>query len=150
MMRPERARLKFINSSVFNFNPICNDILNMGSWYEEGKIHATLSEYFVRSKSEVIIANLLFENGFESFKYEEPLFANDGSFYLPDFTINWKGKTFYWEHLGMINSEYERKWNIKEKWYNKHFPDQLITTIEGNDVTLQAKELIQKIKRDEI
>lgn len=59
----------------------------MQTWYEEGKIHSTLTKYMVRSKSEVIVANLLFANGFNSLEYETPLFAPDGSFYLPDFTI---------------------------------------------------------------
>jgi ATP-dependent exoDNAse (exonuclease V) alpha subunit len=151
MMRPEKSRLRLINSSVFDFNPLNEELLNIGDWYEEGKIHSTLINYFVRSKSEVIVANMLFESGIESIKYEEPLFAADGSFYLPDFTIQWKGKTYYWEHLGLIEKEdYKNRWTKKEKWYNKFFPNQLITTLEGNDLTIQAKSLIQKIKRNEI
>ena len=151
MMRPEKSRLTLINSSVFEFNPLNEELLNIGTWYEEGKIHSTLIDYFVRSKSEVIIANMLFESGIESIKYEEPLFAADGTFYLPDFTIQWKGKTYYWEHLGMLEKEnYKKHWEKKEIWYNKFFPSQLITTVEGNDLTTQTKNLIQKIKRKEI
>lgn len=151
MMRPEKSRLRLINSSVFDFNPLNEELLNIGDWYEEGKIHSTLINYFVRSKSEVIIANMLFESGIESIKYEEPLFAADGSFYLPDFTIQWKGKTYYWEHLGLIvKDDYKKRWEKKEKWYNKSFPNQLITTVEGNDLTIQAKDLIKKIKHKEI
>lgn len=151
MMRPEKSRLKLINSSVFDFNPLHEELLNIGSWYEEGKIHSTLIDYFVRSKSEVIIANMLFESGIESIKYEEPLFASDDTFYLPDFTIQWKGKTFYWEHLGMLEKDnYKKHWVQKEKWYSKFFPGKLVTTIEGSDLSIQAKSLIQKIKRNEI
>jgi hypothetical protein len=102
MTRPEKSRLALINSSVFEFKPLPEALLQV-RWYEEGKIHSTLTKYLVRSKSEIIIANMLFENGIESIKYEEPLFASDGTFYLPDFTIQWKGKTYFWEHLGMLD-----------------------------------------------
>ena len=63
----------------------------MNEWYEEGKIHRTLAEYMVRSKSEVIIANILFDRGIP-FTYEKPLFASDGTFLLSDFTIAWNGE----------------------------------------------------------
>ena len=53
---------------------------------EDGRIHHTLADVVVRSKSEVIIANMLHERGI-SFRYERPLRAPDGTFYLPDFTI---------------------------------------------------------------
>ena len=151
MQRPEKSRLKLINSSVFEFQPLAEKLLTLGSWYEEGKIHSTLTDYFVRSKSEVIIANMLFANGIESIKYEEPLFAPDGTFYLPDFTIQWRGRTYYWEHLGMLEqSSYKAHWEMKQKWYDKFFPCQLITTIENTDLTLQTKNHIDKIKRGEI
>jgi len=96
MRRPEKSRLSLINSSVFEFSPLQEELLTMRTWYEEGKIHSTLSEFMVRSKSEVIIANMLFENGFDDIEYEQPLIApKDGTFYLPDFTIKWRGKTYY-------------------------------------------------------
>ena len=63
----------------------------------------------VRSKSEVIIANMLFDREVP-FLYERPLYAPDGSFYLPDFTITWRGEQFFWEHLGLLYSdEYRRR-----------------------------------------
>lgn len=151
MTRPERSRLSLINSSIFDFNPLSEELLNIGNWYEEGKIHSTLTDYFVRSKSEVIIINMLFDNAIESIKYEEPLFAPDGTFYLPDFTIQWKGRTYYWEHLGLLNKEeYKKHWLMKKKWYDKFFPGQLVITSENSDLSIQAKELIQKIKRGEV
>jgi len=150
MTRPEKSRIKLINSSVFDFDPLHEELLTT-RWYEEGKIHSTLTDYLVRSKSEVIIANMLFENGIENLKYEEPLFAPDGTFYLPDFTIKWKGKTYYWEHLGMLDvDKYKRHWEEKEKWYNKHFAGQLITTEECTELSKNVKEFIGKIKRNEI
>lgn len=38
-----------------------------------------------------------------SFEYERPLYADDSTMYLPDFTIRWKGEIYYWEHLGMLD-----------------------------------------------
>ena len=95
----------------------------MNEWYEEGKIHRTLAEYMVRSKSEVIIANILFDRGIP-FTYEKPLFASDGTFLLPDFTIAWNGEEYYLEHLGMLDkTDYRNHWEQKQKWYKKHFPE---------------------------
>ena len=103
----------------------------MRDWYEEGKIHRTLTEQMVRSKSEVIIANMLADRDIP-FKYEVPLYAPDGTFYLPDFTITWRGEQWYWEHLGMLHDErYRNHWETKRAWYEKHgFADRLITTSE--------------------
>jgi hypothetical protein len=85
----------------------------------------------VRSKSEVIIANMLFERDIP-FQYEVPLYAPDGTFYLPDFTINWRGEAWYWEHLGMLHDErYRNHWETKQAWYKKQgFADRLIMTSE--------------------
>jgi hypothetical protein len=48
----------------------------------------------VRSKLEVIIANMLFEREIP-FTYETPLHSPDGTMFLPDFTINWRGVIWY-------------------------------------------------------
>jgi ATP-dependent exoDNAse (exonuclease V) alpha subunit len=150
MTRPEKSRLALINSSVFDFKPLPEEML-LGRWYEEGKIHSTLIPYLVRSKSEVIIANMLFENGIENVKYEEALFAPDGTFYLPDFTVQWKGKTYYWEHLGMLDiPKYRQHWEEKQKWYEKNFAGQLITTEESTNLSIEVKKLIGKLKRNEL
>ena len=147
LRRPERSKLNFINSSLFKFEPLPLEFANMGSWYEEGKIHKTLSEYLVRSKSEVIITNLLVSNDIESFKYETLLTAPDSTFYLPDFTINVNGKTYYWEHLGMLHlPKYRERWEQKQKWYEKHFPSQLLITYESENLTIEAQQIIDKIK----
>src|SRR5690348_14549875 len=60
-------------------------------YLQEYRIHRTLADVMVRSKSEVIIANMLFDREIP-FEYEKPLYAKDGSFYLPDFTIQWRGR----------------------------------------------------------
>ncbi len=144
LRRPERSKLSAINSSLFDFNPIPDELLRMKTWYEEGKVNSTLTEYMVRSKSEVIIANMLHHHDID-FKYEQPLKALDGSFYLPDFTIKWEGKTYYWEHLGMMNlPEYKEHWEKKKAWYDEHFPGRLITTVESPQLSIDAESIINK------
>jgi exodeoxyribonuclease V alpha subunit len=144
MRRPEKSHLLTINSSLFEFKPLADALLNMSSWYEEGKIHETLTADMVRSKSEVIIANMLFERGIR-FRYEEKLAAPDGTFYLPDFTILWNGERWYWEHWGRMDEEkYRNHRTEKVEWYNKNFPDRLIETFEGKTLSADANKLIKQ------
>lgn len=143
----EKSAVRKINSSVFKFEPLPDDLLYSGSnWYESGKKIATLSQYFVRSKSEAIITNLLVDRDIP-FKYEEPLYAPDGTMYLPDFTVKFRGEEYYWEHVGRTNDpKYMAHWAKKESWYNKHFPGKLLITYEGNDLTTAAAAIIAQNK----
>ena len=146
LLRPEYSQLNKINSSLFEFMPVPEELLNMDEWYEEGKIHKTLAGIMVRSKSEVIIANMLYERGIP-FKYEVPLYAPDGTFYIPDFTITWNGKEWYWEHLGMLDQEeYRNHWETKKEWYKKHrFIDRLIVTDEEDGIdSKKIEDIIKK------
>lgn len=142
MRRLEKSHLLRINASLFRFEPVPDELRVLGDWYEEGKIHSTLSEYMVRSKSEVIIANMLAEREIP-FRYETPLYAPDGTFYLPDFTVRWQGQEWYWEHVGRLDEDdYRNHWETKEAWYGRHFPGQLITTFESGELTRTAEQLI--------
>lgn len=142
----EKSAVRKINSSVFSFNPLPDELLYSGDWFKEEKKLSTLSKYFVRSKSEVIIANILVAEEVP-FIYEEPLFAPDGSMYLPDFTVVFRGESYYWEHVGRLDiPDYKAHWEKKEKWYNTHFPGKLITTYEGNDLSTVVAQLIQQYK----
>jgi hypothetical protein len=79
-------------------------------------------------------------------RYEKPLYASDGTMYLPDFTLLWRGEEFYWEHLGRLDlPDYKKKWEIKQAWYEKHFSGQLLITREGIDLSKQADETINKL-----
>ena len=90
------------------------------------------------------IANILQLKGVP-FEYEIPLFADDGTMYLPDFTITWQGEKYYWEHIGRLDlPEYKNHWETKKKWYEKYFPDQLIVTYESE---MQSKD-IENILKD--
>lgn len=144
----EKSAIYKINSSVFKFSPLPEDVLyiNVCKWREESKKLATLSQYFVRSKSEVIITNMLVSEKIP-FEYEIPLYAPDGTMYLPDFTVTFRGETYYWEHVGMLdNLGYRAHWEKKVKWYEKHFPGKLLVTYEGPDLSVKAKEIIESKK----
>ena len=144
--RPENAQARLVNSSLFNgfFQAVPDELISRKDWYEEGKIHKDLAGNMVRSKSELVIANILHEREI-LFKYEVLLKAPDGTMYLPDFTITWNGKTWYWEHWGMISDEsYKKHRQAKVDWYNKHFPGQLLETYESPILSQDAVKLIQE------
>ena len=79
------------------------------------------------------------------FKYEEPLFAPDGTMYLPDFTVTFRGEEYYWEHVGRTrDASYMAHWIKKEAWYQKHFPGKLLVTYESNNLSTDAAALIEQ------
>ncbi len=88
---------------------------------EQNLIHITSRGDAVRSKSEVIIANLFHAKGVH-YLYEEPLIV-DGVTKYPDFTIedDDTGITYYWEHCGMLSDPaYKRRWDEKRVWYREN------------------------------
>lgn len=156
-MKNQKIRsMKVHEQSGYNYKATPTIILK-GQWLKEMGFEigdyitvscedATLSEYFVRSKSEVIIANMLVQEEVP-FVYEEPLFAPDGTMFLPDFTVKFRGETYYWEHVGRLDlPDYRAHWEIKEKWYEKHFPGKLLTTFEGKDLSTDAMGIIKDHK----
>jgi len=86
---------------------------------EKGLIHRTARGELVRSKSEVIVADLL--HGLElPYSYEQPFVGSDGSVRYPDFTVDdaETGRLVLVEHLGMLGSPgYLRRWQHKLEWY---------------------------------
>ncbi len=129
-----------------------------GRFLEAGLIHKTRKGIAVRSKSEVIIADLLFSKGID-FEYERPLEV-DGERRLPDFTItdSDSGEIYYWEHLGMLQRpSYRRKWESKKAWYTAHgIADEsegggergrLITTRDGDDGSISSAAIEELIDR---
>ena len=91
-----------------------------GHFLEERLIHNTTRGELVRSKSEVIIANLLHEKNID-YDYEQELIINGvPQDKFPDFTIedDDTGVKYVWEHLGMLSDHaYKRRWQEKERWY---------------------------------
>jgi hypothetical protein len=130
-----------------------------GRFLEAGLIHKTRKGITVRSKSEVIIADLLFSKQID-FQYERPLIATDGSWRSPDFTIDddTTGRTIYWEHLGMLQRpSYRRKWATKLAWYRNHgvLPEKegggpngtLVTTEDGDDGSISSAAIEALVDR---
>jgi hypothetical protein len=116
--------------------------------YPEKLIHRTLTGELVRSKSEVVVANVLTKLGVD-YKYEELLEVAPHDFRLPDFTISFKGKIWYWEHLGMLNMEsYKQEWEHKKSWYEKHgLSDRVITSQDGPDGSIDSVEIEKTAKK---
>ncbi len=146
--RRENTQTRQINSSLFELHLVKRELTNRDGWYEVGKIHEALSGDMLRSKSEVIIANLLHDRQIP-FLYEKPLFAADGTVRLPDFTVVFGGRTFFWEHLGRMDlPDYAQAWAEKQKWYERWFPGQLLTTREGKGLSKEAAAVIEDLKKN--
>ena len=144
LSRAEKSALRPIQSSVFRFLPVPDDVFNNKGWYESFKRIATLSDYYVRSKSEALIVNMLYDKNIP-FEYEKPLYAEDGTMYLPDFTVTFRGETYFWEHVGRTHDkDYMEHWAQKEKWYKNHFPGKLLVTYESNNLSKDAEEIIKQ------
>jgi hypothetical protein len=104
---------------ITNLFKNANPVEHIGKFLEDGLIHRTARGELVRSKSEVIIANLL--HGLDiTYAYEQPFIGRDGSIRYPDFTIDdaETGKKVFLEHLGMMSEPaYRRRWQAKLEWY---------------------------------
>jgi ATP-dependent DNA helicase RecQ len=113
--------------------------------FESGRHYETLSGDIVRSKSEVIIANILHQSGI-AFKYEKLLIAPNDAWMSPDFTIDWGEKTFYWEHVGLLDDpEYAAAWVRKKALYDQYFPNQLIVTTESKTLSAETQDQISAV-----
>jgi ATP-dependent DNA helicase RecQ len=111
------------------------------------KIYSTSKGDKVRSKSEVIIANLLFQYNI-NYEYEKKLYYTQVKWIEPDFTIKLKdGSEIYWEHLGMIGVEsYDKRWKEKLEIYRNLFLYQLVVTYEGATISESTKKMLEKMK----
>lgn len=119
LTRPERSETARRNTNLFQGVLRVNDDEMP---YAEHLIHKTEKGHMVRSKSELVIANMLFENGIE-YEYERVFEGPVAQGRLrPDFSfITPAGDTIIWEHLGMMNREdYRRGWEWKQQWYGKN------------------------------
>ena len=128
-------------------------IIYNNKYYDENKIHKTLKGELVRSKSEVIIANMLYnyeKEGDFKYYYEKELILKDNIVRFPDFTIKTDlGDTWYWEHCGMMSDiNYKNYWEEKKKIYEENGiveGKNLIVTYDdekGGIDTIKIEELI--------
>lgn len=105
----------------------------------------------VRSKSELIIADMLFRNNVP-YQYEPKLFFADGRSVCPDFiALNVrKRKTVYWEHLGLLTEEDYAKRNFEKLNYYENngviIGDNLIITMETEAQPLDIAMIMKKIQ----
>ena len=118
--------------------------------YPEQRIHKTRAGIFVRSKSEALIAMLLYMNKIP-FRYECALSLGNVAVF-PDFTIRHPhtGQFFYWEHFGMMDSSvYAKNAFSKLQLYTEHgiVPSiQLLTTYETKEHPLDSAAAENLIK----
>ncbi len=106
----------------------------------------------VRSKSEIIIANMLYDYGIP-YLYEYPLKDGNRIWARPDFTVvnPRTRKQYYWEHFGrMDDPNYVQKNLPKISAYYSHgiFPgENMILTFESSLRPLQTDEMELIIKK---
>ena len=104
----------------------------------------------VRSKSEKLIADTLFDLGIE-YKYECPIVLKGYGVVYPDFTILSRktGKEIYWEHDGkMDDPKYSEKTvrKINSYIYNEIIPgDRLMLTFETSNIVLNDRTIKKMI-----
>ena len=121
-------------------------------YYEQSLIHRTIKGELVRSKSEVIIANMLHEAGIE-YEYEKELNLGEDGIRIPDFTIQdaESGLCFYWEHCGMLgDAAYAKHWNEKKELYKKHGiveGENLIVSQDSRNGGIDSAELKSLIEK---
>ena len=119
-------------------------------YYAENLVYKTEKGEMVRSKSEMIIANMLFENHVP-YTYEKELEVG-GFRKIPDFTIEDEesGDIWYWEHCGMMNdANYKKRWEAKKKLYAENGiveeKNLIITEEDGHGFdSSEIKKIIEK------
>lgn len=143
LTRPERSETARRNTNIFQgVIRIASDAVP----FAEHLIHRTEKGHLVRSKSELVIANMLFQLGIP-YEYERVCDGTAAPGRLrPDFSfVTADGDLILWEHLGMLSRpDYKRGWDWKHAWYQKNgFADgkTLFTSTEEEGKGLDSTEL---------
>ena len=116
------------------------------SFHPEEKKYETHRGEMVRSKSELLIANMYAELGIP-YRYESELVLKDGGRMFPDFTLfdTRRRRLIYHEHFGMMDdSDYRDNAIRKIERYQKNgifLGINLIATFEGRNTSLNISEL---------
>lgn len=153
MKNPEYAKLLSAH-----FQPLSQELsewMNMpyerNMNYPENIVHRSCSGNVLRSKSEAIIDMILYMNKIP-FRYECALQLGEVLLF-PDFTIRHPitGKTFYWEHWGLMdNASYRQNTFSKLELYASHdiIPTiNLITTYETKDCPLSTDTIMNVVQQ---
>ncbi|MEZ4495126.1 MAG: hypothetical protein R3C29_17655, partial [Dehalococcoidia bacterium] len=143
LTRPERSETARRNTNIFqSVIRAADDSVP----FAEHLIHRTEKGHMVRSKSELVIANMLFQLGI-SYEYERVLDGTTAAGRLrPDFSfVTADGDLLVWEHLGMLSRpDYKRGWDWKRAWYQQNgFTEgkTLFTSTEEDGKGLDSAEL---------
>lgn len=140
--KPQYSVMAYRNTNLFKYS-VRESKVDVP--HIEGLIHKTLKDgLLVRSKSEVIIANMLYEANID-FEYEKFLEEN-GKRFLPDFTFeDAAGDPIIWEHLGMLsNPAYNESWDKKLAFYKSIGFEEgtnLFTTIDHENGSIDSDEI---------
>jgi hypothetical protein len=119
LTRPERSETARRNTNIFQgVIRVADDTVP----FAEHLIHRTEKGHLVRSKSELVIANMLFQLGI-AYEYERVCVGAAAPGRLrPDFSfVTADGDLIVWEHLGMLGRpDYRRGWEWKKSWYERN------------------------------
>ena len=119
LTRPERSETARRNTNIFQgVIRVADDTVP----FAEHLIHRTEKGHLVRSKSELVIANMLFQLGIP-YEYERVCEGTTAPGRLrPDFSfVTADGDLIIWEHLGMLSRpDYKRGWDWKCEWYTRN------------------------------
>jgi hypothetical protein len=117
LTRPERSETARRNTNLFqSVVRTADDTVP----FAKNLIHRTEQGHLVRSKSELVIANLLQKHGIP-YEYERVLDGTAAAGRVrPDFSfVTADGDLIVWEHLGMLSRpDYKRGWEWKRAWYH--------------------------------
>jgi hypothetical protein len=119
LTKPDRSETARRNTNLFR--GVIRDV-GQEIPYAEHLIHRAQDGTLVRSKSELVIANMLSSLGMR-YEYERVCEGTAEAGRLrPDFSFATPaGDLLIWEHLGMLNREdYARGWEWKRAWYAKN------------------------------
>ncbi len=115
--------------------------------HPEGLKQRTKDGNWVRSKSEQIIYNMLYDNAL-AFAYEMPFWL-DGNRVEPDFCIlsEKTGRLVIWEHFGLLNKgDYIQQAQRKMRLYHRtgyRVGSDLIITYDRDDFSIDSEECNQ-------
>lgn len=119
-------------------------------YHQEEKVYLTKNDELVRSKSEMLLADMYHELGIP-YRYEAQLVLKNGKKKYPDFTLlNPKTQeVVYHEHLGLIDKEEYRQSNMEkldEYRRNEIYQGKnLIVTYEGEGSYFNIREIREMV-----
>lgn len=120
-------------------------------YYPEEKVYSTKKDELVRSKSEVMLADMYYELGIP-YRYEAQLQLKNGKKKYPDFTLLKIAtrEIIYHEHLGLLeNEEYLHANLAKFDEYREngiYLGKNLIITYEAEGFYLNVKEIRKMVQ----